>query len=98
VSLTWHEVDFRRHVITVRIAYTKHSESRSVQMNNVLTETLRAVRMTALTMAHVFCTLHEGPYRSFRSAFERAVRKAGLVDFTFHDLRHIFAVGSSCTV
>ncbi len=91
LSLTWNEVDFRRYVITVRAAYAKNGESRSVPMNKVLTETLRAVRMTALATAHVFCTLHGGPYRSFRSAFERAVRKAGLVAFTFHDLRHTFA-------
>ena len=31
------------------------------------------------------------PYRSFRTAFERAVRLAGIADFTFHDLRHTFA-------
>ena len=35
---------------------------------------------------------HKGtPYRPFRSAFERAVRKAGLEDITGHDLRHTFA-------
>ena len=70
LSLTWNEVDFRRHVITVRAAYAKNGESRSVPMNKVLTETLRAVRMTELATAHVFCILHGGPYRSFRSAFE----------------------------
>jgi integrase len=68
-----------------------HGESRSVPMNNVLTETLRAVRMTALATAHVFFTLCGEPCHSFRTAFERAVRKAGLVNFTLHDLRHIFA-------
>lgn len=31
------------------------------------------------------------PYQSFRTAFERVVRQAGLGDFTFHDLRHTFA-------
>ncbi len=39
----------------------------------------------------VFCNRQGTPYRSFRTAFERAVRKAGLEDFTFHDLRHTFA-------
>ena len=78
-------------MITVRAAYAKNGESRSVPMNKVLTETLRAVRMTALATAHVFCTLHGGLYRSFHAVFERVVRKAGLVDFTFHDLRHTFA-------
>ena len=31
------------------------------------------------------------PEQSIRAAFERAVTKAGLDDFTFHDLRHTFA-------
>ena len=39
----------------------------------------------------VFCNRNGTPYKSFRSAFEKAVRKAGLADFTFHDLRHTFA-------
>ena len=78
-------------MITVRTAYAKNGESRSVPMNNVLTETLRAVRMTALAAAHVCCTLCGGPYGLFCIAFERAVRKAGLVECTFHDLRRIFA-------
>ena len=77
--------------MTVRAAYAKNGESRSVPMNKVLTETLRAVRMTALARDHVFCNRHGVPYRSFRTSFERAVRKAGLTDFTFHDLRHTFA-------
>ena len=47
--------------------------------------------MTGLATDHVFCNLRGEPYRSFRTAFERAVRKAGLADFTFHDLRHTFA-------
>jgi site-specific recombinase XerD len=35
----------------------------------------------------VFCNRNGTPYKSFRSAFE----KAGLADLTFHDLRHTFA-------
>jgi integrase len=60
-------------------------------MNKVLTETLKAVRMTALATERVFCNQDGVPYRSLRRASERAVRKAGLTDFTFHGLRHTFA-------
>jgi integrase len=47
--------------------------------------------MDVLVESLVFCSHKGTPYRSFRSAFEQAVRKAGLEDFTFHDLRHTFA-------
>jgi integrase len=39
----------------------------------------------------MFCNQDGGPYRSFSTAFERAIRQAGVTDFIFHDLRHTFA-------
>ena len=55
-------------------------------MNTVLTTTLKAVRMNTAAAGPVFCIRLRTPYRSLRTAFERAVRKGGLEDFTFHDL------------
>src|SRR5262245_61897949 len=60
-------------------------------MNDVLTATLKAVKMEILVGEAVFRTPQGRPYRNFRTAFEHAVQKAGLEDFTFHDLRHTFA-------
>jgi integrase len=60
-------------------------------MNDVLTTTFQAVKMKASTEGPVFRTSQGGPYRNFRTAFERAVQQAGLEDFTFHDLWHTFA-------
>lgn len=91
LSLVWADVDFHRRAITVRAAYAKNGESRSVPTNDVLTMTLKAVRMNERIEGFVFCSQKGTPYRSFRSAFEQAVCKAGLEDFTFHDLRHTFA-------
>ena len=91
LSLTWDDVDFRRHAMTVQAAYSKNGESRSVPMNAVLTTTLRTIRINVSDESPVFCNRQGTPYRSFRTAFERAVRKAGLKDMTFHDLRHTFA-------
>jgi len=47
--------------------------------------------MNAAVDGSVFCHRNGRSYKSFRSAFEKAVQKAGLDDFTFHDLRHTFA-------
>lgn len=60
-------------------------------MNKVLTEPLQVIRINTPGTAQVFCNLKGRPYRSFRTVFERAVRKADIQDFTFHDLRHTFA-------
>jgi integrase len=91
LSLTWEDVNFSRQMITVRAGYVKNGESRSVPMNKVLTETLKAIRISGPSEGVVFCSRKGTPYRSFRTTFERAVRKAGITDFTFHDLRHTFA-------
>jgi integrase len=64
-------------------------------MNEVLTATLKEVRMNGLADDLVSYNHKGTPYRSFRSAFEQAVRKAGLEDFTFHDLQYTSA---SCAV
>ena len=60
-------------------------------MNDVLTTTLEEVRIKSAATGSVFCSRKGTPYRSFRIAFECAVRKARIPDFTFHDLRHTFA-------
>jgi integrase len=91
LSLTWDDVNFRRGEITVRVAYAKNGESRSIPMNNVLTATLKVIRMDTSSTGFVFQSRHGTPYRSFRTSFERAVRRAGISDFTFHDLRFTFA-------
>ena len=50
-----------------------------------------AVKANQTADAAVFCNRVGKPYRSFRTAFESARQKAGIVDFKFHDLRHTFA-------
>jgi integrase len=91
LSLTWSDVDCRRGVVTVRAGYAKNGEARSVPMNDTLTMVLKSGTLHAAKGDQVFCNQHGQPYRSFRTAFEHAVRQAGIQDFTFHDLRHTFA-------
>jgi Phage integrase family len=56
-------------------------------MTETLTATLKTLKMSAAgeSTAAVF------GYRQMTKTFARAVTRAGLVNFTFHDLRHTFA-------
>ena len=71
-------------------AYAKNGESRSVPMNEVLTTTLEEVRISSAATGPVFLNRQGIPYKSFRTAFERAVLKTVIPDCTFHLLRHTF--------
>ena len=93
--MTWDDVDVPLRMITVRAGYAKNGEARSVPMNQLLTDILKSVKLANNRGDRVFCNRDGTPYRSFRSAVERAVRKAEIADFTYHDLRHTFA---SCLV
>jgi integrase len=87
LSLRWENNDCRNHLIKVDAAYTKTYEACSVPMTETLTATLKSLKMSAAgdSTAPVF------GYRQMTKIFARAVKRAGLVGFTFHDLRHTFA-------
>jgi len=91
VTLRWEDVDFRTGLLTVQAAYAKTGETRSIPMNPVLTEALRQLKLDANGQPHVFLSQKGGRYHSVRTAFESALRRAGIAEFTFHDLRHTFA-------
>jgi integrase len=90
LSLTWGNVGFRNRLIRVEAGYAKNGEARSLPMNEVLTQTLQAGKLNQST-APAFCNRKGQPYRDPDSAFATAIRRAGITDFTFHDLRHTFA-------
>jgi integrase len=77
-------------MLTVRTGSGTNGEARSVPMNQLLTETLKSVKLANYQGDRVFCNREGTPDCSFRSAFERAVRKAEIKDVRFHDLRHTF--------
>ncbi len=82
LGLTWESgVDFARGIVTFH--GTKTEKSRSVPMTKAVYEALSA--LPGPREGRVFKT------RSIRTGFENACRRAGLVDFHIHDLRHTFA-------
>ena len=82
LNLKWRNVDFERQVITIEKA--KSGKVRSVPMNRVLIGELSHLKIQDGISNLVF------PFKSIRTAFENAKRRAGIEDFTFHDLRRTF--------
>ena len=91
LSLTWNNINFDHRLVTVEAAYAKNGEARSVPMSSRLTETLLPIRILDDPNAPVFYNSEGKPYRDISTAFNSAVRRAEIEDFTFHDLRHTFA-------
>jgi integrase len=90
LSLKWGNVNLEHRLVTVEAGYSKNGEARSVPMSLRLTETLEAIKISDPNAA-VFLNSDRKPYRNVTTAFNSAVKRAGIQDFTFHDLRHTFA-------
>ena len=91
-SLTWSNVDFRNGSVTVLRAYAKNDDQRSVPMTSDLESELRKVydKRGPAPTDRVFLNRDGKPWKSWRTAFRKALRDAGIHDFRFHDLRHCF--------
>ena len=95
LSLVWREVDFSNHAVT--IFGKKTGERRSIPLTKRALEVLmmRKTKRNVVSIKGDFVFTHPPGQKinihTLRWAFERAVKKAGLEDLRFHDLRHTFA-------
>jgi len=88
LNLKWHDVDFKRDIIY--LYQTKNNERREVAMNEIVKTELIRVRKHPKS-PYIFCNKDGKPYGNVRKSFFTALKKSGILDFRFHDLRHTFA-------
>jgi len=89
LNLKWDNVDLRHGFIL--LDKTKNNERREIPINDTLRSTLTNIPRR-LDVPYVFYDPLTGkPYQDVKRSFATALRKAKILDFHFHDLRHTFA-------
>jgi integrase len=90
LTLTWSQVDFEQQVL--RLLDTKNGAPRVLPLTGRALELLHAhFRARRADTVLVFPGKSGRTPVHMRTAWENTVRRAGLADFHFHDLRHTFA-------
>ena len=86
LGLQWKDIDLgERRIILEK---TKNGERRTIYMNDTLCQVLRSLLLIRPDTEMVFPGINGN---MLTVAFRRAVERAGIVNFRFHDLRHCFA-------
>ena len=89
LSLEWRDVDLKRNILTFR--ETKNGETRAVPLTGYALEVLKShAKVRRIDTALVFPS-STGRKSNIRQSWEYAVKRAGITNFHFHDLRHSYA-------
>jgi integrase len=83
LSLTWTNIDLQRK--TAKLRETKNGESRVVPLSSVALKALAGLSRH-ISNSRVFWRWSRAD--SFEGAWKRVLRKTGIADLRFHDLRH----------
>ncbi len=90
LGLEWERIDLSSARIT--LYQTKSGKPRGIPINRDVYEALIALEGDAAKRTGLLFTGRDGgAWGKIRTAFELALKRAGVKDFTFHDLRHTFA-------
>jgi integrase len=91
LNLEWDNVDLKHGFILLASDMTKNSERKELPINDTLRGVLQGLTRR-LDIPYVFYDSITGKhYKDVKRSFKTALRRAGIKDFHFHDLRHTFA-------
>jgi integrase len=89
LHLTWNRVDLKNRIIL--LDKTKNGERREIPINQTLFYTLSGIVRNIKTDYVFYNPETLKPYYDLKKSFAAALKKAHIIDFHFHDLRHTFA-------
>ncbi|MEW6675413.1 MAG: site-specific integrase [Nitrospirota bacterium] len=87
LNLKWSDVDLKNRRIT--LTNTKNNEIRIIPINDTFYQELINLKDNSQG-EYVFCNAKKKPFSDIKKAFVSALKRAGIKDFRFHDLRHTF--------
>lgn len=88
LQMEWRRVDFNRRVAWLDPGTTKNTEGRGIPLNRDALLALRSVE----GQNRRWCFTYKGKtMKQIGSAWKRAIAKADIENFRFHDLRHTWA-------
>jgi integrase/ribosomal protein S27E len=87
MSLKWRDLDFERGII--HLSESKNGEKAEIPLNSDVKNALIVVKKQA-DSPYIFCREDGTPFVHVRGALERALKKVGISNFHWHDIRHCY--------
>ncbi|PMP95234.1 MAG: hypothetical protein C0169_05570, partial [Thermodesulfobacterium geofontis] len=90
LNLKWENVDFKNKVLVLFPDQTKNKKRHVIPLNKIAYKALKEQETMKLLKCPYVFHRNGRKIKSIKDGFKNALKKAGIEDFRFHDLRHTF--------
>ena len=92
ITLEWQSINFDKAVITIKAEISKNGKERHIPINSQTMPMLKQWREQTDSKNFVFINPKTGkPFTEIKNSWGGVIKKAGIKNLRFHDLRHDFA-------
>lgn len=92
ISMRWENINLEKNFISITAQETKSKRIRRIPINPELRKVFIRLNLSRNGNRYVFQNPKTGnPYNSFQKSWDNLIKRTGIDDMRFHDLRHTFA-------